>query len=241
MPNALMDEAALEIYVLRKFGAPLLKVELMQEHLDDAVNDAKRWFSAKKGLQGMLSMTAGRGQTLVPLPDDCDTVLECIFRDTSTSDLDKLVDPMALIDGIPKVFYSSTYTMGFLSTYQQTMQYLKSARKVLGTDPEWFQQDRNIVLTPATHQVTSLLITFKKDDFQINKLNERDYDLVKRRILAESKETLGRIRSKYSEFPSAQGQVQLDGNDLLKEAQQEKEKLDEEIMYSAGPIGMFFG
>ena len=46
---ALMDEAALSQWILRRLGGGVLKVELCQAHVDDAVGDAKRWFTAKKG------------------------------------------------------------------------------------------------------------------------------------------------------------------------------------------------
>jgi hypothetical protein len=44
-----MADAELSQWLLRRLGAPMLKVELTQEHLEDAIEQAKRWFAAKKG------------------------------------------------------------------------------------------------------------------------------------------------------------------------------------------------
>lgn len=46
---AMMDDQELSQWILRRLGAPMLKVELTQEHLNDSIEFAKRWYAAKKG------------------------------------------------------------------------------------------------------------------------------------------------------------------------------------------------
>jgi hypothetical protein len=76
----------------------------------------------------------------------------------------------------------------------------------------------------------------------IEQLSERDHDLVKRYSLMASKKRLGRIRSKYpGGFPTAQGNVDLDGATLLEEARQEEEKLEQEVSESGFPMGFLLG
>ena len=76
---------------------------------------------------------------------------------------------------------------------------------------------------------------------QIEILNERDHDLVKRFALAQAKEDLAIIRSKYDSYPGAQGTVTLNADRLFDMAQQEKEKLEEEISASGYPMGFILG
>lgn len=52
--------------------------------------------------------------------------------------------------------------------------------------------------------------------------------------LAHAKEILGRIRSKYDRYVSPGGGVSLDGQALLAESQQEKERLRESLRSNYG-------
>jgi hypothetical protein len=54
--------------------------------------------------------------------------------------------------------------------------------------------------------------------------------------LAHAKIMLGRIRSKYTTLPGAQGGVQLDGKDLITEGIQEKKDWEERLINRYGDI-----
>jgi hypothetical protein len=249
MNNGLMDAQGIQQWILRKLGAPFNKVEIGQDNLDDCIEDACRWFSAKKGFKGNCLLTIPPQKTEITLDDRIDTVLEVTFS-ASGSDLSYLIDPMFLIDGqIPTDTFGAGLTGGsgggetggLLSSYAQVSQYLHMARRILGAEPEWVQRGRTLVIMPPPRAGLLAYIEYKAHKFTVEQLNERDHDLVKRMALAFAKEFVGRVRSKYEAYPGAQGAAVVDGRDLLAEAAQEKEGLMEEIAQSGFPLGFMIG
>jgi hypothetical protein len=54
--------------------------------------------------------------------------------------------------------------------------------------------------------------------------------------VAEEKEILGRIRSKYQNVPGAQGAVSMDGQALLQEAREDRQKWFQDLIYKFGDL-----
>ncbi len=242
-PNSgLMDEAALKKWILRRFGAPLLNVELTDDHLNDCITDARHWFSAKKGVRLNAMITINYGQTEYELPDIVDTVTDVIFP-TQRLDVSLVFSPFTLLDDkVPYDVFSAPNSMGLYSSYTQTLQYVEMAKRILGAERDWRQEGRILHIFPPPKNSAPMMIEFKGSRFTIEQLNERDHDLVKRWALARAKIDLGRIRSKYPEgFPTAQGSVALDGATLLEEGEAELEVLKEEVALSGFPMGFLTG
>jgi hypothetical protein len=238
-----MDEAELEIWILRRLGAPFLKIELTKSHLDDAVEDARKWFAAKKGAQKQVTIPIVPGQTEYQLPDGVDTVQNLAMMATSL-DLSLAFYPYTWIDGspIPYDTFSTPQSGGLYSSLVQTLQYVEEAKRILGAEPEWWQEGRTLYILPPPKNAANAIITAKSSDIVIEQLSTRDHDLIKRYALAHAKLDLGRVRSKYgSGFPTAQGHEQLDGDTLLQEGQAEMDVLNDEIGLSAMPMMFITG
>jgi hypothetical protein len=249
MPNGLMDEQAVKQWILRKLGAPLLRVELTEDDLTDAIEDARRWFSAKKGFKSTYPLTLVSSTVEYTLPDQIDTVLDVTFTN-SALDVQRFVDPLSLLDGLvpANVLGAGIGGMGgwgagggMLSAYAQTVQYLREARKVLNADNEWIQKDRTLLILPQTTRGGVAMLDYKAAKFTIEQLNERDHDMVKRKALAIAREKLGTIFSKYDQFPSAQGAAVINGPAQLDKAEREHAGLEEEIAQSGFPMGFLVG
>ena len=75
----------------------------------------------------------------------------------------------------------------------------------------------------------------------IQALEGRDAQLFFDWGLADAKETLGTIRNKYKDYPAAGGSISMDGSDLLEQAKDAKENLEEQISDSQGPMLPLFG
>jgi hypothetical protein len=54
--------------------------------------------------------------------------------------------------------------------------------------------------------------------------------------LTYAKEIIGRIRSKYQSLPGPGGGMQLDGQALLQEAREDREKWFENLIYKFGDV-----
>lgn len=252
-PKNKMDADELCLWILRRLGAPLLKVELTEEHCRDSVSIALRWFAAKKGFIRDYRLQLIPNVTEYVLPDDVDIVTEVVFP-FSDYDITPYASPWAWAwpnENMMVPFgYGGSYgqgsqgeTGGYLSSWQQVLQYTDTARRILGADPEWRQENRTLYLLPRKLSPTTpkAIVYYTSNTFDLLDLNQRDFDLVRRYALAQAKLDLGRIRSKYDQYPTAQGSTGLDGNTLLGEGQQEIEVLNEEIADSAMPIGFMVG
>lgn len=219
----------------------MVKVELTADHLDDSINDAVRWFAAKKGVKKGVFIPLALEQMVYALDDDIDTVTDVVFPSPGF-DIALAFFPFNLFDGmIPyDVFSASASGGGLYSSFVQALQHIEQAKRITGSEQDWRQEGRKLHLYPKSN-VGNAYIEYKSTHVVIEQLNERDHDLVKRWALAETKEILGRIRSKYDTYPGAQGSVTLDGKDLLEEAKATKEALDEEIALSGYPMGFLVG
>lgn len=236
--SQLLDEDQLKDWVLRKLGAPMIKVELTKEHLCDAIEDAKRWFVAKKGVTKLLNLPIQDGQTEYCLPNDVDTVTDVIFA-VPPFDISLVFSPFILQDDkVPYDVFAAPSSAGLYSSFTQTLQYVEQAKRILGAEADWRQDGRALSIFPLPKNATSIIVEYKCNTFAVDQLNERDHDLVKRYALAVATKQVARIRSKYESYPSAQGTVNLDGRELIEEAREMFERLEEEIADSAMP--MFF-
>lgn len=252
-PDNKFDADDLAHWILRRLGAPLLKIELTEEHLNDAIAQGLRWYAAKKGFIKQYKETYNNAQTEYRLPEEVDVVTEVVFP-LSTYDLTPLTSPWGWAWpndnlGVPlKGFYNGFGswggdTGGVVSSFYQVQQYSKTARHVLNGDLEWRQEDRTLYILPRniSNYYPAFIVYYTSNTFNLTELNQRDFDLVRRYALAKAKRDLGRIRSKYADYPTAQGSVGLDGGTLLQEADAEEQQLEEEIGASALPVGFLTG
>ena len=241
MAKGTLDRNGIKQWILRKLGAPILKVELTDAQLDDAIEDAVRWFAAKKGVDKILTISLVSGQSEYPLPSDADEVLDVIATEQQVDFASVFFPTMGLLDGdIPFNLYGSA-SLGVTSNYVQVLQYLETLKRVLGSEMEWFVENGKLVIVPPPSGGSAVIRYSTSDIKSLKALSERDYDLVRKYSYANALETLGRVRSKYAEYPTAQGSVSLDGERLLEEANTLREKLEEEISDSAYPMGFLTG
>jgi hypothetical protein len=235
-----MTEQELRRWILRRLGAPVLKVELQDAHLDDAVAEAKRWFAAKKGVERDTTIDLVDSQVEYDVPEDCDAVIDVSIQ-ASTFDAALVFTPNILADEkVPYSVFAAPQSAGLYSSFVQSLQYLEMAKRVINAEQNWlyFPQKKKLYVWPSQRRgQLKAIIEYKSNINTIEQLTERDHDLVKRFALAWAKRDLGMIRSKYpAGMPTAQGQTPLNGQDLLQQAQQEFEKLEQEIIDSAYPM-----
>lgn len=234
--SELMNAQQLKAWILRRLGAPFLKVELCDANLDDVVEEAKRWFTARKGVKRQMIMPIHSNVTEYELPDDVEIVLDVAFP-VPPLDISLIFSPFLLVDEkVPYDVFAAPSSAGLYSSFTQTIAYVEMAKRVLGAESEWRQEGRKLVLLPRPRNESAVVVDFKGRCFTIEQLGEWDHDMLKRYALASAKADLGRIRSKYATYPGATGEVALDGERLLEEAKDEIEKLTEELLKSGYPM-----
>lgn len=237
MPRPLMNEEEMGQWILRHLGAPFWKVELTCEGLADCIEDARRWFAAKKGKQKILIVSIASGQTEYALPDEVELVID-VADDRRMGMWPNLSFAFGWDQIVVGRDYSFDSNQWFVSELVQRMQYLQTSERVLDAQFEWQQDDRSLLILNPSPSSTKLAIIYKSNEVILEQLGERDHDLVKRFALMRSKYMVGRVRSKYQGgFTGAGGQsVDLDGQALLEEARSEEEKLQEEIGLAGFPM-----
>jgi len=237
----LMSEAELKEWILRRLGSPVARVCLDELQLDDAVDEAKRWFAAKKGVDRDITIDLYAGQVEYTMPDDCDAVIDVSFQ-VSPLDISLIFAPHIIADEkIPYNAFAAPSSVGLYSSFTQALQYVEMAKRTLNAERNWFYYPykKILVTLPDPKGGGKAFVEYKSTCNNIEQLPERDHDLVKRYALALAKQDLGMIYSKYSVWPTAQGQVQLNGDQLLQQAEKERERLEDEIYESAKPMPFF--
>jgi len=234
--SQLMDRDALCRWVLRRLGAPVWKVEFTKEHVNDAIEEAIRWFAAKKGAFRVGMLTIQPGIVSYNLGNEVDTVLDVAFS-APESDLSLIFSPFLILDEkVPYDVFAAPQSVGLYSSYLQTLQYIETAKRILGAELDWEQRGRCLYVSPTPRQMARAIIEFKSSIFKIETLPERDHYLIRRYALAFAMIDLGMVRAKYSSFPGAQGDMQLNGESLIQQGNDMLEKLNEEIMLSGYPM-----
>jgi hypothetical protein len=240
-PSDLMDDEQLKQWLLRRLGAPLWKVELTEDHLNDEVELAKRWFSAKKGVIRQLNMPLYTNVPVYELPTTVDIVTDVAFPG-NPMDISLVFSPYILQgEKVPYDVFAAPSAAGIYSSYTQTVQYIEMAKRILNAEPDWRQEGRLLHVFPMPKCGGFMIIDYKSHDFNIQHLSERDHDLVKRYALAKAKLDLATMRSKHGEYAGAQGATTFNWQQMEQQGNAEIEVLDKEIGQSGMPMLFLHG
>ncbi len=244
-----------------KLGGGVVVIELLQEHFETAFADAIRWYVGRKGIKRRAIVNLIPSVVDYTVPDDCDIVVEVVFPG-GRLDIIGAINPYAFIDvdQIPVAHSSITGVPGgsFYGTFKLILQHAETARRIIGAEPAWEYDhaSRTVHVYPNSNRSGAMVAyylsttlvaadptlpaTTPLNDFR--RLSFRDRDIILRYAHAQSKWMLARVRGKYTDgMPSAGGNKNLDGDNLLGEAQGEIEALNEEIKALSEPVPFITG
>jgi len=239
--NKLMNREELGEWILRRLGAPFWDIELCKDHVKDAVENSVRWFAGKKGVMKLFPIQAQSGVVEYQLDSEIDRVIDVAYE-TNKLDLSLIFSPFTLLEEkIPYDVFASGGSGGLYSSYVQALQYIETAKRILSAEFEWTEINDKLFIAPPPANSRRIIILAKINFTQIEDLEERDHELIKRYALAKAREDLAWVRGKYGDYPSAQGSTTLNWDRLLDAATTEIEKLEEEIMGAGYPMGFCSG
>lgn len=247
-------------WVQRSLGCGAVILEITEEHADDSFDDALRWWIARKGIKRHAVQNIVSGQSSYVMPDDCDEVMMVWFPGVQL-DVIAAINPFAFIDVemLPVAYQSLTGLPGgsFYGTLHQMIAHASTARRVIGAEPA-FEYDKDIntlQIYPTNHTSGTAIARYAStklitedptppattpvNDF--SRLRFRDRDLILRYARAALKVRLGRVRSKYTEWPSAGGAKTMDGDTLITEGREEFDTLTEELIGLSDPVPFVVG
>jgi len=240
-----LSEADMMKHIYLHLGGGVIDIHLQECHYKEAIEEAVRWFRAKKGIRKQFNLQVIPYQNEYDLPEDVDTVLEVVFPD-DYGGIGRVLDPFYLPgDGVPwSLGGMDSGGMGMLSSYAQILQTVENTARVFGTEPDWRHEpgSTKLLLMPLFKRPGIAQVFYKSHTLVLEQLTERDNDLVKRYARAYAKKILGHIWGKYTDgFPAAQGNRSLNYSQMLQESDTEIEKLEDEISASAMPMDILIG
>lgn len=250
-----MNEQELIGTIKRKLGEPQIRVELDQTQWEEIVLETKKWYLGRKGIvsnkiMNIMTKTPVKFSAIDPTYG-VDAIVDVYFG------LDPAVQGMfydcvfgVFTDGFPIMGSSIFRTHAGLvnsSRYAQLIMALEEKSRVYGAENDWFVTDGDsydgddwlVVDGPSGNSILCLIRykpKFTPTEMQLSWLKNTDVDIVTRFALAEAKEILGRIRSKYSSYTTPGGEVNLNGDALLTEAKEDKVQLNIDIDGSQGTM-----
>lgn len=237
----------LKEYILRTLGKGILRVELTEDHLDDSLSAARRWFNANWGLIREILVDLQPEQNEILMPNFVVEVLNVFVEQVRLPPL--IFDrefpfffpfPLRAEGGI--VF---SYPSGLYSALVQQLTWIETLRRIFGAEVtfEYIPEMKKLRIFPAAFSERKALVQVISSEWSVAELAAfpEAEDLFVRWSIAEAKKRLGRIRSKHPSIPTAGGTQELDGSTLLDESREEMEKLNEEIRERGYPIPFITG
>jgi len=232
-------------WILFQLGHPVVKVEITNNHLDIAIDEAVRRFSQwAPAADKLLIFDAIGGESVYDLTyyiPDYISVRDVIYHPSVT---DMLLTNF--IGGVTTDFsFGSNQISYFHGTYSSMIDftlwnmYNEQYLRTIGREGMWQIIEHNLILSPAPSVGVKVGIIY--NTFLIDEDIRRD-EWIKEWALTEVKMALGRIRSKYVSLPGPRGQdITMDGTALIQEAREDREKLLERINEYREPIGWEIG
>lgn len=250
-----MNEAEIRGYIQRKLGECVVGVELTTDQIDDAISDAKLWFASYIGQVGYATLTLD-GNNEYDVIDGAETVVDVFFPSDGNTILDVFswAGVKLGIDDIAPGFGGSQTYGGYgcgagrsrFNSYSglvQYMQYLELAKYTVSADRdwEWDRSRRKLIVSPSFDAGVMIAYLYMTDSIDLSKLIQAEQKLVRDYAYAESLITLGNIRTKFSDLPSAQGSFTMNGDTMFANGQEMKADLDEKILRIREPVPFILG
>jgi len=234
-------------YCLHMLGAPVVKLEFDEQNLDFAVDQAMKVFEDYAGREyfSYYVFNSVPGKSIYDMPPDVGMIRNVFYKETGTfafqsSDLNGAI-PIeyfypggayasiqgGLIDPVQPIWGR----MGEWTLYKQYEQMYSRVSSNLG-GWEYIGGFNTVKLYPVPYRVQKVIVHYMQ--------KQKDWAEVTQAIqegaLTYIKEILGRIRSKYQSVPGAGGGVVMDGQQLLQEAREDRQKWFEDLIYKFGDI-----
>jgi len=246
-PNREKVRMQIRDYILHMLGAPALKLELDEQNIDFCIDQSLKILEdyAPREYFNYYAMNSVPGKSVYELPANVGMVRNVFYKEQGTfafqaSDLDGAI-PIeyfypggayasiqgGLIDPIQPIWGR----MGEWVLYKQYEQMYSRVSSNLG-GWEFINGLKNIKIYPTPHRVSKILVHYlqkMKDWPEVTQAMQEG-------ALSYAKEIVGRIRSKYPAPPGPGGGMQLDGQNLLAEAKEERAQWKEDLIVRFGDI-----
>ena len=246
-PNREKVRQQIREYILHMLGAPALKLELDEQNIDFCVDQALKIVEdyAPREFFSYYVFITTPGKSVYEMPPDVGIVRNVFYKEQGTfafqaSDLGGAIPVEyfypggayasiqgGLIDPIQPIWGR----MGEWVLYKQYEQMYSRVSSNIG-GWEWVGGLKHIKLYPVPYAPQRVIVHY----LQKNKDWTEVTQAMQEGALTYAKEILGRIRSRYKNAPGPGGGMQMDGEALLQEAREDREKWFENLIGKFGDL-----
>lgn len=225
-------EKTVKDFVLARLGHPVVRVELTDFQLKIAIDEAatQLHYHAPMWTNQIAAFAASAGVNTYTIPTHIAHNLSyCTYKKSLLSiqnmggDLEQ--------DFFIKYFQDNFLFSNFsVSEFYLLQSHLEMVRKILGQEGSWDVINGNVLQiypTPTTNRQVIILVFRALDAATLHPYYK---NWIQRWALATAKSILGEIRGKYKTLPSPGGGAQLNGSELIQQAEVEKDKLKIELL-----------
>jgi hypothetical protein len=236
-------------YINFKLGGGVVDVYMTSAQIDSAINRAFRVYRqrAENSMEeSYVIFTLKAATQSYILPKEILEVRQIFRRGFSQSaSKGSEIDPFSI--AYTNVYLLQAGRSGGLLTYELYSSYMETAGKMFGMHINFSWESRSRKLTimqlpRADEEVILWCWNSVPNEVLLDDQYARPW--IEDWALAEAKEIEGQIRSKFSQIAGPQGGTTLNGNDLLAQAAETKEKLLEDLknfVDGSTPLGWIHG
>lgn len=234
-------------YIHHMLGAPTVELEFDEQNVDFCIDQALMVVEdyAPNQFYQFHKFITTPGKSVYTMPPDVGFIREVSYKETgnfafSASDLDGAIPVEyfypggsyasiqgGMIDPVQPIWGR----MGEWALYKGYENMYSRLSSSLG-GWEFNGNSSTIKLYPIPHTATKVIVRHIQKNKDWNQVSQA----MQEGALSYAKEILGRVRSKFATLPGPGGGIQLDGQQLLQEAKEEREKWKEDLIYRFGDL-----
>jgi hypothetical protein len=224
--SSLLTQAVVTQYVKTSLGSPIIEVEITDEQIELMTDKALSVYGSKKPIERIFTFPSVPSQQLYTF-----TTSQVGRGIVAVATPDLLRQPISLDQFDVFKYHANLPNLDPGDFYMEKV-WWNEVRMSAGSEDDWeavYHYDTDTIdlyLNPIPSQSQTVCVWYV-DNPTLRTVPKHDDDWLKDYALALCKNVVGRIRSKFKEVSGAEGAIELDGDTLLTEAKEEKEKLEE--------------
>ena len=225
-------EETIKDYVLAQLGHPVVRVELTPHQIKTCIDEAatRISFHAPLFTRQFAVFNASAGINMYEVPPYVIHNLEYVVYKKTLLSIQSQAGTLEF-DFFIKYFQDNFLFRNFdVGEFYLMQQHLEQLRKILSQEGSWdIINNKWIQLSPSP-VVTPQPVIMEYRCLDYDTLHPQYLNWIQKYATALAKKILGTIRSKYKVLPSPGGGAQLDGAELIREANEEITILEERLL-----------
>ncbi len=225
-------ETTMRDYALAQLGHPVVRVELSPFQLRTCIDEgiSKLNYHAPLWMKQIAVFDASAGINMYELPKYMMDNLEYVVYKKTLLSIQSQAGTLEF-DFFIKYFQDNFLFQNFgVADFYLLQQNLEMTRKILGQEGSFNVVDGKYLLLMPAPVTTPQQVIVEYRAISTESIHPAYRNWIQRYTLASAKGILGQIRGKYKTLPSPAGGAQLNGDELMRQSEQEKKVLLEELI-----------